>query len=80
MTEPDVRDRITRAFHEQVAPDYGLNPAEIEVLAVHDGIVTVRPGAVCGSCPGMVPSLIAAFEAALRSLNLPGIEFVEVVP
>ena len=73
-----LTDRVAEALRLEVAPALGLDPAELEVVEVVNGIVTLRLGPACHSCSGTIMALVMSLEAELKS-RVPEVEIVEVV-
>ncbi|CAN5227650.1 hypothetical protein BH11PLA2_BH11PLA2_21340 [soil metagenome] len=74
----DLRTRVEHALKTDVATALELDPAEITVTAVEDGIASVRFGPVCSSCPGGIMTLVLSVEAELKK-HVPEIEMIEAV-
>ncbi|MGL6097151.1 MAG: NifU family protein [Fimbriiglobus sp.] len=74
----DLRDRVESALRTHAAPALELDGAGIEVVAVADGIASVRLTGACASCPGGVHGLVTGLEQQLR-LHVPEVEFIEIV-
>lgn len=72
-----LQEKVERAIRE-LAPDFGLEPALIEILSTTDGIASIRFGQGCVSCPAGLPSLIMGLESELRQ-RVPEIELIEAV-
>jgi Fe-S cluster biogenesis protein NfuA len=73
----DLRDRVRQVIAAEIAPSLGLTGGDIEVLAVADGIATVRLGTACAGCGG-VATVVAILEQELRQ-RLPEVEVIEAV-
>jgi Fe-S cluster biogenesis protein NfuA len=73
----DLRDRAQHLITAEIAPAIGLAGDDIEVLAVADGIATVRLGPACAGCGG-IGTVVAMLEQELR-LRLPEVEVVEPI-
>ena len=73
-----LMDRVALALREQVAPALDLDPAELEVVEVENGIATIRLGPACHSCSGTLMALVMQIEAELKS-HVPEVEIVEAV-
>jgi Fe-S cluster biogenesis protein NfuA len=78
MPEPTLTDRVSHAL-TTAAPVLGLDPAGVEVVAVADGIASVRLSGACAACPASIPTILAGLEAELRR-HVPEVEFLEAVP
>ena len=74
----DLHARVSEAMRCHVAPAMDLNPAEVEVVAVADGIASVRLAGACASCPATIPMLITGLEAELRK-HVPEVDIIEAV-
>lgn len=66
------------AVRDHVAPAMGLDPAEIEVVAVEDGIASLRLSGACAGCPATIHPMLMRMEAELKR-HVPAVEFVEAV-
>jgi Fe-S cluster biogenesis protein NfuA len=69
----------TAAALRTAAPELGLDPAELEVVAVEGGIASVRLAGACASCPATIPMLLTGLEAELRK-HVPEVDIIEAVP
>ncbi|MCZ2341862.1 MAG: NifU family protein [Bacteroidales bacterium] len=79
MVEPNLRDRVESALREFAAPALELDGSGIEVVAVADGIASVRLSGVCAGCPATISTILFGLEHELRK-HIDGVEFLEVVP
>ncbi|HET6574781.1 MAG TPA: NifU family protein [Fimbriiglobus sp.] len=79
MPDLTLKDRVSRALTAHAAPAMGLDPAGVAVVAVADGIASVRLSGACAACPASVPTILAGLEAELRR-HVPEVEFLEAVP
>jgi Fe-S cluster biogenesis protein NfuA len=70
---------VVRVLAEQVGPALEMDGTAIEVVDVSDGIVQVRLGGVCGSCPASVMTVIMGIEQELRR-HVPEVEYLEALP
>ena len=70
--------RVQEMLRTRASPAMGLDGSAIEVLAVADGIATVRLGAICASCPGTLGAVITGLEQELKK-HIPEVEMLEVV-
>jgi Fe-S cluster biogenesis protein NfuA len=73
-----VIDRINSALREFVAPELGLDPAELVCIEYLNGIASVRLGPSCHSCSGTLMTLVLSIENELRT-KIPDVEIVEIV-
>jgi len=71
-------ERVRAALRDHVAPAMGLDADELAVVAVEDGIASLRLAGACASCPAGLPALLAELEAELTR-RVPEVEFVEAV-
>lgn len=78
MPDLTLKDRVAHAL-TAAAPALGLDPAGIEVVAVADGIASVRLSGACAACPASIPAILTGLEAEVRR-HVPGVEFLEAVP
>ena len=74
----DLRSRVADALR-LAAPEFGLDPDELEVVAVEDGIASVRLAGACASCPATIPMLLTGLEAEVRR-HVPEVDIIEAVP
>ena len=74
----DLMQRVHVALRDHIAPAMGLDPGEMVVVAVEDGIASLRLAGACASCPAGLPALLAELEAELKA-RVPEVEFVEAV-
>ena len=70
--------RVQAALRDRAAPDLGVGPDDLELIAFEDGIASVRLGAACASCPATIQPLVMQLEASLRAA-VPAVEMVEAV-
>lgn len=75
----DLRSRVESALRTHAAPALGLDGAAIDVVAVADGIASVRLSGACASCPATMMTIITGLEHELRT-HVPEVEFIEAVP
>lgn len=75
----DLRDRVEQALKHDIAPALMLDGNGIEVLAVADGIASVRLTGVCAGCPATIMTVITSLEEELRR-RVPEVEILEAVP
>ena len=74
----DLCARVADALR-LAAPEFGLDAAELEVVAVADGIASVRLAGACASCPATIPMLLTGLEAEVRK-SVPEVDILEAVP
>ena len=74
----DLMERVRVALRDHVGPAMGLDADEMVVVAVEDGIASLRLAGACASCPAGLPALLAELEAELKR-HVPEVEFVEGV-
>lgn len=79
MAEPNLRERVEAALREHAAPALALDGTGIEVVAVEDGIASVRLSGACAGCPATISTILFGLEHELRK-HVDGVEFLEVVP
>lgn len=77
--EPSLKERVTLVLGSEVAAVLQLDGGEFEVLDVSDGVVRVRLGGVCSSCPSVLMTVIHGLEQELRR-RVPEVEYLEAVP
>jgi Fe-S cluster biogenesis protein NfuA len=81
MTAPqsELAARVEDALKRFVAPAMELDGSGIEVVAVEDGIASVRLAGVCASCPSSLMTVVTGMEAELKK-HVPEIDIIEAVP
>lgn len=75
----ELKERVARVLAEEVAPALELDGAALEVLDVTDGVVRLRLGPVCASCPSTIMTLVMGIEQEFRQ-RVPEVEYLEAVP
>lgn len=75
----DLKKRIEKALAEHVGPALSMDGTAVEVVDTRNGIIQVRLGGVCGSCPSSVHVVLMGLEQELRRL-VPEVEYLEAVP
>ncbi len=79
-TQPDnLKERVCKILNEEVAPALQMDSGSIEVLGVEDGIVRLRLGTICSTCPSTIQAVILGLEEELRR-RVPEVEYLEAVP
>lgn len=73
-----LAERVADVLRAEVAPALELDPDELEVVEVENGIATLRLGPACHSCSGTLMALVMSIESELKS-RIPEVEIVEVV-
>jgi Fe-S cluster biogenesis protein NfuA len=79
MADDGVIEQVKKYLAEEIGPALQLDGGAIEVLDLTDGVLRVRLGGVCGSCPSTVMTVVAGLEEELRR-RVPQIEYLEAVP
>jgi Fe-S cluster biogenesis protein NfuA len=79
MSCEELKGKVTKLLTEEIGPVLHLDGGAIEVLDVRDGVVQVRLGGVCGSCPSTLMTVIHGIEQELRR-RIPEIEYLEALP
>jgi Fe-S cluster biogenesis protein NfuA len=74
-----LKERVIRVLAEEVGPALQMDGTAIEVLDVSGGVVQVRLGGVCGSCPGSILAAVHGIEQELRR-HIPEVEYLEALP
>jgi len=77
--EAALKERVIRVLAEEVGPALQMDGTAIEVLDVSDGVVQVRLGGLCGSCPSSIMAAVHGIEQELRR-HVPEVEYLEAVP
>ena len=75
----DLKSRVAHILATEVEPILQLASGSMEVLDVTDGVVRLRLGEVCASCPSSVMVVVMELEQELRK-RIPEIEYLEAVP
>jgi Fe-S cluster biogenesis protein NfuA len=73
-----LQQRVEQAIRQHAAPAMGLNGEEIDVVAVDDGIASLRLSGACASCPASITVLIMGLEQELKK-HVPEVEMIEAV-
>lgn len=80
MSAADTKiQAIQTALRQEIAPGLYLDGSAIEVLDLTDGVIRIRLGDVCASCPSTMMTLIHSLEQELRH-RFPEVEYLEAVP
>jgi len=74
----ELAARVEDVLKRVVAPAMELDGSGIEVVAVEDGIASVRVAGVCASCPSSLMTVVTGMEAELRK-HVPEVEMIEAV-
>ncbi|CAN5223512.1 hypothetical protein BH10PLA2_BH10PLA2_17910 [soil metagenome] len=75
----DLKAKVAHILATEVEPILQVASGSMEVLDVTDGVVRLRLGDVCASCPGSVMVVVMELEQELRK-RIPEIEYLEAVP
>ncbi|MFO0807248.1 MAG: NifU family protein [Gemmataceae bacterium] len=75
----DLKEQIRELLAVEIGPALHLDGAAIEVVDVADGVVQLRLGPVCASCPATLMTVVAGIEQELRQ-HLPEVEYIEALP
>jgi Fe-S cluster biogenesis protein NfuA len=75
---PDWKGRLEKVLAEEVGPALQLDGAAIELVDFSDGVLQLRLGNVCASCPSTIMVVIMGLEQELRQ-RFPEIEYLEAV-
>jgi Fe-S cluster biogenesis protein NfuA len=76
MTPTELRDYVQHVLRTEAAPSIGLDPSDVEVVSVADGIATIRLGPGCAGCGG-VAAVVGLLEHELRQ-RIPDVEMISV--
>ena len=79
MNEAELKQRVEQVLSAEVAPALEMDGVGIEVVGVEDGVVRLRLGDACASCPATAMTMIMGLEQELRQ-RIPEIEYLEAVP
>jgi Fe-S cluster biogenesis protein NfuA len=79
MSGEALRERVARVVAEEVLPALAMDGATVEVVGVDAGVVQVRLGGTCSSCPATVRAVIMGIEEELRR-RVPEVDYLEAVP
>ena len=77
--QTDLKTRVAHILEAEVEPAMQLPPGSMEVLDVTDGVVRLRLGDVCASCPSSIMVIVMELEQELRK-RIPEIAYVEAAP
>lgn len=75
----DLIARVEHALRTHAAPEMGLDGSVIDVVAIDNGIASLRLNGACASCPATISTIIMGLEYELRK-HVPEVEIVEAVP
>lgn len=76
---PEWKGRLEKVLTEEIGPALQLDGAAIELIDFADGVLQLRLGNVCASCPSTIMVVIMGLEQELRQ-RFPEIEYLEAVP
>jgi Fe-S cluster biogenesis protein NfuA len=79
MDSNPLKERVIRILAEEVGPALQMDGTAIEVLDVSEGVVQIRLGGVCGSCPSSIMAAVNGIEQELRR-RIPEVEYLEALP
>ena len=79
MNDAELKARVEEVIRTEVAPALAMDGLDIEVLEVDDGVVRLRLGDACASCPSSAMTLVMGIEEELRR-HVPEVEYLEAVP
>lgn len=79
MTEAELKERVETVLRTEAAPALDMDGIDLEVIDVIDGVVRLRLGDACASCPASAMTLIMGLEQELRR-HVPEVEYLEAVP
>lgn len=75
----DLKSRVAHILATEVEPALQMPAGGIQVLDVTDGIVRLRLGEICASCPSSLMVVIMELEQELRK-RIPEVAYLEAVP
>ncbi len=75
----DGLEHIRKLLAEEIAPALELDGAAIEVVDLQDGILSLRLGEVCTSCPNTLMTVLMGLEQELTQ-RIPEVQYLEAVP
>jgi Fe-S cluster biogenesis protein NfuA len=78
-SDPALAARVEHALKFLAAPALEIDGSGLQVVAVADGIATVRLGLVCAGCPATIMTILGGLEAELKK-HVPEVEVLEAVP
>ena len=76
MSTDDLKDRVAKVIEEEVRPALQMDGGDIELVAVADGVVTVRLQGACRGCPAARMTLARGVEARIKE-KIPEIDHIE---
>ncbi len=79
MSDADLKERVSHILAPEVEPAMQMPAGGIQVLDVTDGIVRLRLGEVCASCPSSLMVVIMELEQELQK-RIPEVAYLEAVP
>ncbi len=62
-----MEEAVRRVLEDQIRPAVNLDGGDIELVAVDDGVVTIRLFGACDGCPMSPVTLRAGVERILKS-------------
>lgn len=78
MTQ-EWQERLQKVLAEEIGPALQLDGAAIELVDFSDGVLQLRLGNICVSCPSTIMVVIMGLEQELRQ-RFPEIDYLEAVP
>jgi Fe-S cluster biogenesis protein NfuA len=79
LNTSDLKARVGHILATEVEPALQMQPGGIQVLDVTDGVVRLRLGDVCASCPSSIMVVVMELEQELRK-RIPEIAYLEALP
>lgn len=75
----DLKARVAHVLATEVEPAMQLASGSIQVLDVTDGVVRLRLGETCASCPSSLMVIVMELEEELRK-RIPEVAYLEAAP
>jgi Fe-S cluster biogenesis protein NfuA len=75
----DLKERVSQILAAEIEPAMQLPSGSMQVLDVTDGIVRLKLGDICASCPSSIMVVIMELEQELRK-RIPEIAYLEAAP
>jgi Fe-S cluster biogenesis protein NfuA len=75
----ELKERVAHILATEVEPAMQLTSGSIQVLDVTDGVVRLRMGEICASCPSSLMVIVMELEEELRK-RIPEVAYLEAAP
>lgn len=79
ISDQELKERVARVVADEIAPAMQWLGSGIEVVNAERGVVQVRLGEFCASCPSSLWAVVMELEQEIRK-RVPELEYLEAVP